>query len=74
MKMSRLLNMQPIEFTRTKETVFKEMKLTKDSSAEELLAAMAAEPKLIERPIVIRGDRAVLGRPPETVLDLFQHA
>lgn len=40
-------------------------------SDEELLAAMAAHPKLIERPIVVRGDRARLGRPPENVLELL---
>ncbi|MEH6552043.1 MAG: arsenate reductase (glutaredoxin) [Pseudomonadales bacterium] len=38
---------------------------------EELIAAMAAYPKLIERPIVVKGDRAVLGRPPENVLGLL---
>ena len=40
------------------------------ASREELLDAMAAHPELIERPIAILGDRAVLGRPPERVLEL----
>ena len=40
-------------------------------SDAQLIAAMVAEPKLIERPIVVKGDRAVLGRPPENVLTLL---
>ena len=38
---------------------------------DELVRRMAAHPRIIERPIVVRGDRAVLGRPPENVLDLL---
>jgi arsenate reductase (glutaredoxin) len=38
---------------------------------DEIVAAMEARPELLERPIVVRGDRAVLARPPEKVLELF---
>lgn len=38
---------------------------------EQLVAAMAAHPRLIERPVFVRGDRAVIGRPPERVLELL---
>lgn len=40
-------------------------------SEQQLITAMAAHPKLIERPIVINGNKAALGRPPEQVLDIF---
>ncbi len=53
------------------EEAYKSSGLGKDSSEEDLVAAMAAHPKLIERPIVVRGQRAVLGRPPENALDLI---
>ncbi len=60
-----------IEIMRTKEQLFRELGLAQDSDDETLIRAMVAHPKLIERPIVIRGDRAVLGRPPEKVLEIL---
>ena len=59
------------ELVRRGEEEYKACGLRKDSSDEEILTAMAKHPKLIERPIVVRGDRAVLGRPPENVLELI---
>lgn len=67
-----LLNMSPLELMRTKETLYKELGLSKDSSDEERLQAMHQNPKLIERPIVIHNNQAKLGRPPENVLELFK--
>lgn len=55
---------------RTGETVFKELGL-KEASEDQLVAAMVSHPILVERPIVIHGDRAAIGRPPEAVLALF---
>ncbi|WP_425073148.1 arsenate reductase (glutaredoxin) [Sagittula sp. S175] len=66
-----LLGVKAIEMMRTKETAFKDMGLSKDDPDETLLAAMAQEPKLIERPVLITGKRAIIGRPPERVLDLL---
>lgn len=58
------------DITRKGEKVFKELNL-KNADDEALLAAMAEHPILIERPIAIKGDTAVMGRPPENVIDLF---
>ena len=60
----------PRAITRTGEGVYKELGLAR-ADRDALLDAMVANPILIERPIVIRGDRAVVGRPPENVLDLL---
>ena len=60
----------PRAIARTGETVWKELGLA-DASDDEVLDAMVANPILIERPIVIRGERAVIGRPPENVLALL---
>ena len=58
------------ELLRRGEEAYKACALNRDSSEDEILAAMAAHPKLIERPNEVRGERAVLGRPPENALDL----
>jgi len=60
----------PRAMMRTGEPVYAELGL-KDASRDALLDAMVAHPILIERPIVIRGDRAVIARPPEKLLDLL---
>ena len=65
------LGVTVIDMVRTKEAEFKAEGLTKDSSEDDLFAAMARVPKLIERPIVFTGDKAAIGRPPEAVLDIL---
>lgn len=64
------LHLTAREFIRKGEDVYKELGLA-DASEDKLIAAMAANPILIERPVVFFGKRAALGRPPEDVLDLF---
>ena len=60
------------DLLRKGEDEYKENNLKDPSlSDEQLVAAMVAHPKLIERPIVVKGARAVLGRPPENVLELL---
>lgn len=60
----------PRAMMRTNESVYSELGLD-SADRDELLDAMASHPILIERPIVIRGDRAVIARPPERALELF---
>lgn len=60
-----------IEMMRSGDKAFKDLGLGKDSSDAVLLSAMAAQPALIERPIVIKGNQAVIGRPPEKVKTLL---
>ena len=60
----------PRAIARTGESEWKELGL-EDASDDDILDAMVEHPILIERPIVIRGDRAVIGRPPENVLALL---
>ena len=62
------LQMQPRELMRTKEKIYRELGLKEVEDEEKLIEAMVEHPKLIERPIVIRGDRAVVARP-ETKID-----
>ena len=67
----RQLGITPWELLRRGEKVFKELGLDKDTADEALIEAMSANPILIERPIVVHGEGAALGRPPESVLALF---
>lgn len=61
----------PRTMMRTGEDVYKELELA-SADRDALLDAMVKHPILIERPIVIRGDRAVIARPPEKLLELLE--
>jgi len=65
------LNLSAEQLMRKKETVYKELGLAGINDEDELITAMINNPKLIERPIVISGDKAAIGRPPEAVLDIL---
>ena len=65
------LGKQPEEIIRKGEKIYKEQFKGEKLSQQEYLNAMVEHPKLIERPIVIEGDRAVIGRPPENVKELL---
>ncbi len=67
------LNMEARELLRKGEAEFKEQNLSDTSKSEEdIIQAMVHFPKLMERPIVIYGDRAIIGRPPENVLKIIK--
>ena len=67
-----MLRMEPRELMRRREKEFKELDLAnQNKSKQELIAAMVEHPRLIERPVAISGNRAVLGRPTENVLELL---
>lgn len=66
-----LLNISPMELVRTNESIWKEQYKTKKLSNEAIITALVTHPKLIERPIAVKGKNAVIGRPPENVLSLL---
>lgn len=66
-----LLGTNAIGLMRQGETLFKELGLSADDTDITLIAAMAAHPILIERPIVFTNARAAIGRPPEAVLEIL---
>lgn len=66
-----LLGIKPEQLLRKREAIFKEQFKGKELTDKECIKAMTQNPKLIERPIVIKGSKAVIGRPPEIVKSLL---
>jgi len=69
-RLLKALSLDAADIVRTGEQAFRDSGLTLASPPAELIALMAREPIVIERPIVVVGDRARIGRPPEKVLEL----
>ncbi len=66
------LGLEPRQLMRTGEAAYKELNLDDESlSRDDLIAAMLANPILIERPIVIKNGKVAIGRPPESVIDIL---
>jgi arsenate reductase len=65
------LNMAPIDLIRKGEAIYKENYKDKIFTNAEWIQVMIANPILIERPIIVNGDKAVIGRPPEKVLEIL---
>lgn len=66
-----LLGIKPIDLVRTQESIWKEKFKNIKLTDEEIITAMVENPKLIERPIAIKGTHAVIGRPPKKVLAIL---
>ena len=67
----QLLKIKPIELVRTKESIWKENFKGLELSDDEIISALSKFPKLIERPIVINGKQAIIGRPPHKILSVL---
>ena len=65
------LGITPRELMRTKEDIYKELNLKEENDDKKLIEAMANNPKLIERPIFIKGNRATIGRPIENIIEIL---
>jgi len=65
------LGIKPINLVRKNEAIWKENFKGKDLTDDEIITAMVENPKLIERPIVINDKKAIIGRPPESILDII---
>jgi len=70
-KILMMLGKEPAELLRTGEDEYKQHFKGHDLSRAEAITLMVQYPKVIERPIVVNGDRAAVGRPPESVLKIL---
>ena len=70
-EMIQLLGIEPKQLLRKGEPIWKEKFKGKTLSDDQVIAAMVAYPKLLERPVVISGKKAVIGRPPNKILEII---
>jgi arsenate reductase len=68
----KMLGISARELMRTKEAIYKELNLKEETDEEKLIEAMVENPKLIERPIVIKDGKAAIGRPIENIIELLK--
>ena len=67
----KMLGISARELMRTKEAIYRELNLKEETDEDKLIEAMVQNPKLIERPIVIKEGKAAIGRPIENIMDLL---
>lgn len=65
------LNVNPIDLVRKNEEIWKQNFMDKKLNDQQIMKAMVQNPQLIERPIVINGNKAVVGRPPVLIKDIL---
>jgi arsenate reductase len=69
----KMLGLEPRQLMRTKDDLYRQLQLDReDISRDQLIQAMLEHPALIERPIVVQGNRAAIGRPPEKILEILK--
>jgi len=68
----KILELSARELMRTKEDIYKELDLKNEQSEEKLIEAMALHPKLIERPILIKNNKAIIGRPTSIIEEFIK--
>jgi arsenate reductase len=67
----KMLGISARELMRTKEDIYKELNLKEETNEEKLIDAMVENPKLIERPVVIKNGKAAIGRPLQNIVDIL---
>ncbi len=70
-KALEMLNLSPRELMRTKEDIYKELDLKSELSEEKLIEAMVNNPKLIERPVIFKDSKAIIGRPTSIIAEFL---
>lgn len=67
-----MLKLSPRELMRVKEEIYKELNLKKEMDEEKLIEAMVSYPILIERPVIIKNGKAIIGRPTSRIVDFIK--
>lgn len=70
--LAKLCLTDPRDIMRKGEAIYKELNLKEETDDEALIQAISDNPKLLERPIVVKGEAAIMGRPPENVNKLLR--
>ena len=68
----KMLKLDARGLMRTKEDIYKELKLKDEQDEEKLIEAMATNPKLIERPVLIKDGKAIIGRPTSIIAEFLK--